>query len=77
MAGIRDLLGKYGITQHAEGAKKRKSKKAEALRRKAGAPAGETFEQQLKREGVITKKKMTVLEQIKARRDYTNRMMSK
>ena len=29
MAGIRDLLGKYGITQHAEGAKKRKSKKAE------------------------------------------------
>ena len=61
---IRALLGKYNITEHAKKKKKHR-------------PAGETFEQQLKREGVITKKKMTPLEQIQARRDYLNSLLAK
>ncbi len=59
---IRALLGKYNITEHA---KKKKRKK------------GESFEAQLIREGVITKKKMSLLESVKARRDYINRLATK
>ena len=62
---IRALLGKYNITEHA--AKKRKKRR----------PAGETFEQQLKREGVITKRERTALQKVMDRKKALEIYLSK
>jgi len=63
--GIRDLLGKYNITEHA----KKKKKKVR--------PAGETFEQQLKREGVITKRERSALQKVMDRKKALEIYLSK
>jgi len=61
--GIRALLGKYNITEHA---KKKKKKRT-----------GETFEQQLKREGVIKKRERTALQKVLDRRKAEAALLAK